>query len=493
MSRQLHRAKLHKYISKIEKTANIMKGLNKVAGSLTLGGYDSSKFTPNGVSFAMTEITETNKRDLMTPIQKITTNLGSTTLLPEPIVAYLDSSVPFIYLPEAAWTLFEAEFKLTWNETFNLYVVSDTTHVLLLAQNPSITFTLGNATHSVDIVLPYAAFDLTAGYPYTEDATTTIRYFPLRRAQNQTQFTLGRTFFQEAYVIADYERGNFSVSQCDFNARAAQNLMAIFPVRGLKAKKTPVAIIAGAAGGGALLLGLVLLYFFWWRPRQRRKNPQELDSTSLYHPLHPNSHQKDPSYIKAELDAGENSLSYQGRYGKPVELGGQSEIYEMPADGMAHEMANLEPKDGKKESRRWTKGSRVDVLRQNTTDTLGFPRTPVESSGPTGESSIQTTPAANYALPVPRRNDSGTGSVSVDYHNRGWTASPGVDNRGEGPSRMDSTADSMGFPRTPGSATISSAGNSMRYPGSLNSRVSPRESPLISPASDVGRGQYRRF
>lgn len=440
------------------------------------------------------------ERDLMAPIRTITTNSGKTSLLASSISAYVDSAIPFIYLPVEACKLFEDEFKLTWNDTLNLYVVSETTHVLLLAKNPSITFSLGNSSQSVDIVLPYAAFDLTAGFPYIDDVTTKVKYFPLRRALNSTQYTLGRTFFQEAYVIADYERQNFSISQCDFNARATENLVAILPLEGdptLPTKKTPIAIIAGAAAGGALIIGLALLYFFWWRPRQRRKRPSELDSTSLYHPLHPNSHQKDPSFIKAELDAGEDSQSrQQQQYGKPVELSEEAEIYEMPGNEISYEMTSLaSPKDEKRGSRLWGRGQEFPVSRQNTTDTLGFPRTPVGSLGVSGESSVQTTPAANYAIPFrsPRRKEST--NLSPEYHDRSPSPSFDRHSRGVSPMRMDSTADSMGFPRSPGSATVSSAGNSLRFPpGSPNTGGgSQRESPVISPASAVSSSRYRRF
>jgi len=43
--------------------------------------------------------------------------------------------------------------------------------------------------------LPYAAFDLVADYPLVIDSS---RYFPLMRAANESQYTLGRTFLQEA-------------------------------------------------------------------------------------------------------------------------------------------------------------------------------------------------------------------------------------------------------------------------------------------------------
>jgi len=64
--------------------------------------------------------------------------------------------------------------------------------------NPSITFKLGYEIYggqSINIVLPYAAFDLQANYPIYPKATN---YFPIRRASNNTQYVIGRTFLQEA-------------------------------------------------------------------------------------------------------------------------------------------------------------------------------------------------------------------------------------------------------------------------------------------------------
>lgn len=456
---------------------NQYRSSSKTVGSLTLGGYDTSKFTPNGVTFAIAE----DERDLMTSIEKITTDSGNTNLLPERITAYLDSAVPFIYLPVEACVLFEKAFSLTWNETKELYIVSDVEHTLLLSKNPSVTFVIGSATQNTEITLPYAAFDLTATYPFTESVNTNIRYFPLRRAMNSTQYTLGRTFFQEAYVIADYERRNFSISQATFDSRAVQNLVAIYPIGGPKSS-IPIAAIAGGAAGGALLLIAALVYFFWWRPRQRKRKPQELDSHSLYHPLHPNSHQKDPAYIKVELDAGEDHQARDGRGGKPVELGDHpAEIYEMDGGDVIHEIGNT--REEKRGSWLWGKDKKAErdrrASRQNTTDTFGFPKTP-SSPFPTtgGDSSIQNTPAINYATPVPsprRPGDPNNGP----YRDR----TPSPDGIG--------TMDSMGFPRsTVGSVAISSASSSLRLPPGTPGR---RGSPIVSPQSAVPRDRFQRF
>ena len=174
-----------------------MKG---VFGSLTFGGYDLSRLVPNNVTF---NLAPDISRDLVVGLQSITSTAanGSTiSLLPNPILTFIDSTLPFIYLPLEACQAFEEAFDLTYNTTDRLYSINDTLHQTLVARNANFTFQIANTLTggpTVNIVLPYTSFDLTASYPRVSDAT---RYFPLKRAANDTQYTLGRTFLQEVYV-----------------------------------------------------------------------------------------------------------------------------------------------------------------------------------------------------------------------------------------------------------------------------------------------------
>lgn len=169
--------------------------LNKVLGSLTLGGYDSSRFVPNNVSFTFNEI---DSRDLTVVIKGISVAAGgiSTLLSTSSIAAYVDSTIS-LYLPMAVCKKFEAAFELTWSDEVQAYLVNDTLNDSLKAQNATVVFELGNweTDQTVNISLPYAAFDLIAEYPLMPNRT---HYFPLVRATNDTQYTLGRAFLQEA-------------------------------------------------------------------------------------------------------------------------------------------------------------------------------------------------------------------------------------------------------------------------------------------------------
>ncbi len=167
----------------------------KTFGSLTFGGFDSTRFVHNAQSFTFAEDIS---RDLLVGVQSISS--GSDSLLPTSIITYIDSTISQIWLPLDSCKRFEAVFGITWNPSAELYLVNDTLHNALVAKNASIQFTLGQTTTgggpTVNITLPYAAFDLTVSNLPLLNGTS--RYFPLKRAANDTQYTLGRTFLQAA-------------------------------------------------------------------------------------------------------------------------------------------------------------------------------------------------------------------------------------------------------------------------------------------------------
>ncbi|TKA72818.1 hypothetical protein B0A49_05285, partial [Cryomyces minteri] len=268
-------------------TAGAFYQVPPVFGSLTLGGFDTTRFKPNNVSFPFGA---DPMRELLVGIQSITFDATVSPLLPRGTYALIDSLVPHIWLPLQICETFEHAFNLTWNSSSKLYIVTEDTHNRLIQQNANVTFKLGPDPAGgdfVDIVMPYGAFDLTASAP---NATNSIRYFPLRRAQNATQYTLGRTFLQQAYVIADYGRSNFSVSQALFPSTSSSQNSAPYLVP-ISAPSTDViptnptssnsdtgstALSPGAIGGltagvVALILLVVIAVLFMVRFRRRQQ------------------------------------------------------------------------------------------------------------------------------------------------------------------------------------------------------------------------------
>ena len=260
-------------------------GLDGFPGSLTLGGFDESRFVPNNVSL---NFDSNDSRSLTLAIQSITANNtleGAVTPLSMGILALVDSTVPHIWLPASACIVFERAFGLSYDNTTDLYTVNDTVHERLRQLNPTVTLKIGDAVSGGEIVgieLPYGAFDLQASSPIYANATN---YFPIRRAGNETQYTLGRTFLQEAYVIADYERMNFSVSQAVFTNASKSRIIAINPKNyttntTIFSEKMHSSTSPGEVGGivGGLLAIAALVLFLGWLCLRRRRKQQRQES-----------------------------------------------------------------------------------------------------------------------------------------------------------------------------------------------------------------------
>jgi hypothetical protein len=253
-----------------------------VYAQLIFGGYDTSRYTSNGVSFTMAGDIS---RDLVVAIQSISySGTSQSTLLSQPIQAFIDSTDPNIWLPQGACTNFENAFGLSVDNKTGLYLVNTTHHDTLVSANPQVTFRISDSLQggqTVDIVLPYSAFALQATYPKVQNTTY---YFPLKVAANSTQYTLGRTFLQEAYLTADYERGNFSVSQCTWVEGAASNIVTILSKTAASGitTSTPSATSNSAASTGVsggtiagiaigVIAAVVIILALWFLQRRRKQ------------------------------------------------------------------------------------------------------------------------------------------------------------------------------------------------------------------------------
>lgn len=288
-------------------TAGAIYKSPSVLGSLTLGGIDSTRFAPNNVSFSFGA---DFSRDLLVRLQSITHDtFGSSPLLADGIDIFLDSMVTQMWLPVEVCQQFEQAFNLTWNATSELYILDESTHSNLLATNPTFKFRIANGSNSgdstVDISFPYAAFDLNISQPYVDSEQ---RYFPLKQAQNSSQYVLGRVFLQEAYVTADYSRQKFSVSQALFpQTNVQQDIVSIHTpgykvdadVQGLRS-----GAIAGIAIGAVLALALVGGAIFWFRRRSERTKSNQASQTTH------DATEKDQPFVEqiAELDYKDTAI-----------------------------------------------------------------------------------------------------------------------------------------------------------------------------------------
>lgn len=272
---------------------------------VVLGGKNVGRYTPNDKTFRL----DANQEPVIN-LQQLTVSAtgnapwgpGSETLVLQPAPVRIDSTTPFLWLPEEACRQFEKALGLTWNTTTSLYLMNDpNVHDDLTRLNMTFTFTLsdapGSSSNVVEINVPYSSLDLDISWPYV-NTTDRIKYFPLKRSLVPTEYTLGRAFLQEAYLVVDYGRGNFSVHQALFPPNDDQVEAIPLPgdntvggggpgggrsggtaaAAGKPAGGLPVAAIAGIAVGAVLAVVAFLAAMVWVYRRGRRRDQQRLDA-----------------------------------------------------------------------------------------------------------------------------------------------------------------------------------------------------------------------
>jgi hypothetical protein len=219
-------------------------------GSLIIGGYDQGLYQDPGVEIP---VTTNQTRSLVTHVRNIVASntlngtLSAAFDLPSLPMA-IDSGVSQLWLPSQVCENLAGALGLTFDNSTGLYLVNDTARKRLVELSPEFTFTVAaNATsrETTNIVLPYAAFDLEVGQPFYN---TSRRYFPIRQAPTEDLYVLGRTFLQEAYLIVDWERGNFTVSPYKHQS-TGQGVIAIPPLGDDEANRGPAGLRPGAIAG----------------------------------------------------------------------------------------------------------------------------------------------------------------------------------------------------------------------------------------------------
>ncbi|KAJ8106454.1 hypothetical protein OPT61_g9525 [Boeremia exigua] len=310
--------------------------------SLTLGGYDSSRYISNNVSFVFAP---DNERELVVGLAGLTaktTTQDDINLIPngtDDISLAIDTTVAELWLPLAICQAFEETFGLIYDNATQLYLVDDLLHQALKDRDPSVTITLHQpyaTNETVQIVLPYSAFDMEAQSPYRGLKEKT-RYFPLRRASDKGQYALGRTFLQEAYLTVDWERERFSVYQCDWTYGEPSNVVSIVSPSYLATPDAPTkgdsrtGVTIGVVVGCVFLVGIVgtAIAGYYWRRRcnalvakraaeaaeieaARKSSPADTDEA----PSSPVSEKGPNVFPKAELPCHSNVHRHEMDTGK---------------------------------------------------------------------------------------------------------------------------------------------------------------------------------
>ncbi|KAK2746987.1 hypothetical protein FQN57_002559 [Myotisia sp. PD_48] len=291
-------------------TAGAHYQLKGVPSSLTIGGVDKNRFIPNDATFSLSpeKLPVAGIKSI-----KVAVDIDSSRPLRDPALSgfdnstafIIDSSTPFFWFPEELCDSFASKLGLVYNDTLSLYTYgpNETRFDELVNMGLDIIFTLSDlpsSGKSVDITLPFSAFDHKLSYPFPGldigPNDEGLRYFPLRRTNNSRQFTLGRAFLQEAYLTVDYERLNFSLAQAKFTADSGVKLDIVEivpPSVGPSAKpedgeagrhiKVKVGIILGTCV--AVFVICLCSYYYWRRSRDnsRSSNLEKSGTDGRYH------------------------------------------------------------------------------------------------------------------------------------------------------------------------------------------------------------------
>jgi cbb3-type cytochrome oxidase subunit 3 len=280
--------------------------------------------------------------DVIVGVQSIISkfsNGSTTTVLGSGLVATIDTNTQDIWLPASVCDAFASALGLTYFEAADRYIISDATRAALQASSPTFTFTLGTSAsggNTITIEIPYAAFDLQARYPIFGTPTY---YFPLKRAANESQYTLGRSFLQEVYLSADWERDIFNISQAVFNSPPLpQEIVTIEPKnrtdnlvpRPSQPESNSQELSTGAKVGiaiGVIFLVLFLAGLGWWFYRRKQNAKRESEALQTL-----------PPDEKQDVELGEDGLAKPpGGTRTDLELEGQMMV-EMYAPHGDHEM-----------------------------------------------------------------------------------------------------------------------------------------------------------
>lgn len=345
--------------------------------SLVLGGYDKNRFAPHDTEFTLTRDTalpQAQVRGIEVSAPKDNTpddwdsDLRVLSRMNDSFEAIIDSSTPYLWLPQSVCNNFVSAFKLTWNTTLDAYELDDD-QFNALKEDDSFSFTFSLSSYDnndnfgnpldapgvVNITLSAYAFAQALQYPYNDEAIryreAAQPYFPIKPASDDN-FILGRVFLQEAYLITKYDSTVFSVHQALFPedpfdtdiASVEQPPNSAYPPpadasdgSGLS-KRQIIGVAVGAVVGSVVALTVFL--FFCIRRRKKARmakmfsDDDAKDSASSILPETP----KTPvarifsKIIRRKRSKKTESAETSGTDRNPAEVGADAahEVYEMP-------------------------------------------------------------------------------------------------------------------------------------------------------------------
>ena len=342
-----------------------------------LGGYDALRFVPHDTVFNLNpniRIPTVRLRGVTAAVPSVdkapapwTTPIQSLVTMSDNITAIIDTTTPYLWLPQTICDRFAAAFNLTWNDDFGVYLFPDGDQYNKFKNDKSLSLTFSissydngdnfgqplNVAGVVNITVSPAAFAQTLRYPFKDMINygqPGVPYFPLKRT-NSSQLVIGRVFMQEAYIQMNYDEDLFSVHQALFPDNAATNISVQSfarpadsayppssgptPSKGLSIGQT-VGIVIGAFGTGSVIGVLVWLFC---RRRKHANHANEIDPAKEDTESVEDELPRSPVRRMFSLIIGRKrsrrpvACEVHGDSAQPTEVGADSshELYELPA------------------------------------------------------------------------------------------------------------------------------------------------------------------
>jgi hypothetical protein len=205
----------------------------------------------------------------------------------------LDSTQPYLYLPQEFCDRLASAFDLQYddNPQSPRYLISDDAHTRLMNSDASLTFTFKShrGAHNdseLMIKMNYPSLNLFNGAPLGKGVAPYTRYMPIRPA-SPISYALGRAFFQDAYIIADYGEKEFSISQVNWAADSQQKAITLIQPHADSSKdfsrrnQLPIILVI------CILTLLILGLSVWWFVRRRNRRRVQKGLPKMAEPLSP--------------------------------------------------------------------------------------------------------------------------------------------------------------------------------------------------------------
>lgn len=208
----------------------------KVPGSFVFGGYDRSRVIGNPLSLDADLRNAVTLKDISISIISGSSPFPSApspnTTIPDllrhsnttipraglPVV--LDACSPYFTLPQSTCDAIAAHLPVTFHPDLGLYLWNTTSplYPLVVSSASALSFTFMGVTNTefVTVHVPFRHLNLTLTAPLApRDSGGSVPYFPCFTGGSQggSKYALGRAFFQDAFVGANWETGTAWLAQ----------------------------------------------------------------------------------------------------------------------------------------------------------------------------------------------------------------------------------------------------------------------------------------